>query len=240
MSFMAVSRRQPIRRRCFARLARPPLADQYATLSPAVGSTRTTLWHVITHGGTEVVLDLTIGAATASGRGSGRTGRIGVRNSSSWRSDDRQPGSSPHASRERAEKLVAMRAPTSDAAELAELGFDVLSIAMNHAMDYGVDGTRDTANAPNAAGVLHAGFGESIAEATVREGCPSVWPPWPSSASAAPFHWDTTPLLTGRASARFVCARVSSSTAASWTRPPVRRPLCTPSPMSRMYERPRS
>jgi poly-gamma-glutamate synthesis protein (capsule biosynthesis protein) len=67
---------------------------------------------------------------------------------------------------ERAEKLVAMRAPMSGAAELAEFGFDLVSLAMNHAMDYGADGMRDTVRALDAAGVLHAGFGESVAEAT--------------------------------------------------------------------------
>jgi poly-gamma-glutamate capsule biosynthesis protein CapA/YwtB (metallophosphatase superfamily) len=67
---------------------------------------------------------------------------------------------------ERAEKLVAMRAPTSGATELAALGFDLVSLAMNHAMDYGADGMRDTVRALDAAGVLHAGFGESATEAT--------------------------------------------------------------------------
>src|SRR4051794_18623422 len=47
----------------------------------------------------------------------------------------------------RAEKLVAMRAPTTGAAELAELGFDLVSLAMNHAMDYGAAGMRDTVRA---------------------------------------------------------------------------------------------
>jgi len=65
-----------------------------------------------------------------------------------------------------AEKLVVMRAPTSGAAELAELGFDLVSLAMNHALDFGADGMRDTVRALDAVGVLHAGFGESAAEAT--------------------------------------------------------------------------
>jgi hypothetical protein len=67
---------------------------------------------------------------------------------------------------QRAEKLVAMRAPTSGAAELAALGFDLVSLAMNHALDYGADGMRDTVRALDAAGVGHAGFGETRAEAT--------------------------------------------------------------------------
>lgn len=68
-------------------------------------------------------------------------------------------------SAERAEKLVAMRSPTSGAAELAALGFDLVSLATNHALDYGVIGMRDTVAALDAAGVHHAGFGESAAEA---------------------------------------------------------------------------
>ncbi|MGW4591397.1 CapA family protein [Amycolatopsis thermoflava] len=67
---------------------------------------------------------------------------------------------------ERAEKLVAMRAPASGAAELAAFGFDLVSLAMNHALDYGAEGMRDTVRALDAAGVQHAGFGETLAEAT--------------------------------------------------------------------------
>lgn len=67
---------------------------------------------------------------------------------------------------QRAEKFVAMRAPISGAAELAEFGFDLVSLAMNHALDYGADGMRDTVQALDAAGVQHAGFGETITEAT--------------------------------------------------------------------------
>ena len=67
---------------------------------------------------------------------------------------------------ERAEKLVTMRAPASGAEELAALGFDLVSLAMNHAMDYGADGMRDTVRALDAAGVGHAGFGETVAGAT--------------------------------------------------------------------------
>lgn len=67
---------------------------------------------------------------------------------------------------ERAEKLVAMRAPTAGAAELAAFGFDLVSLAMNHAMDYGAQGMRDTVRALDEAGVAHAGFGETRVEAT--------------------------------------------------------------------------
>ncbi|MDL9948952.1 CapA family protein [Gordonia sp. ABSL11-1] len=67
---------------------------------------------------------------------------------------------------ERAEKLVAMRAPAAGAMELASMGFDIVSLAMNHAMDYGVQGMRDTVASLDEAGVAHAGFGETRVEAT--------------------------------------------------------------------------
>ncbi|MEV6621919.1 CapA family protein [Amycolatopsis sp. NPDC051106] len=66
----------------------------------------------------------------------------------------------------RAEKLVTMRAPVAGAAELAALGFDLVSLATNHALDFGSEGLRDTMRALDAAGVRHAGAGATIAEAT--------------------------------------------------------------------------
>jgi poly-gamma-glutamate capsule biosynthesis protein CapA/YwtB (metallophosphatase superfamily) len=66
---------------------------------------------------------------------------------------------------ERAEKLVALRTPVEGAQELAGMGFDLVSLATNHALDYGADGMRDTVRALDAAGVAHAGFGETRAEA---------------------------------------------------------------------------
>ncbi|RYF61075.1 MAG: CapA family protein [Comamonadaceae bacterium] len=64
-----------------------------------------------------------------------------------------------------AEKPVAMRAPQSGAAELARLGFDALSLATNHALDWGIDGMRDTIAALDDAGIRHAGAGEDVAQA---------------------------------------------------------------------------
>lgn len=69
-------------------------------------------------------------------------------------------------STDRAEKLVAMRTPPAGALELAEFGFDLVSLATNHAMDYGAEGMRDTVRALDAAGIAHAGFGESVSEAS--------------------------------------------------------------------------
>src|SRR3569833_2785110 len=66
----------------------------------------------------------------------------------------------------RAEKLVTMRAPVAGAAELAALGFDLVSLATNHALDFGSEGLRDTMRALDAAGVRHAGAGATLAAAT--------------------------------------------------------------------------
>ncbi|GGP15730.1 CapA family protein [Nonomuraea glycinis] len=99
------------------------------------------------------------------------------------------------AAGQRAEKLVAMRAPTAGAAELAGLGVDLVSLATNHAMDYGADGMRDTVRALDAAGVLHAGFGESVTEATgprvVSAGGSTL--AFFSFCSALPLGYDATP-----------------------------------------------
>lgn len=66
---------------------------------------------------------------------------------------------------EQAHKLVTMRTPPSGAQELADFGFDAVSLATNHALDYGNEGMRDTVRALDQSGVAHAGFGENLAEA---------------------------------------------------------------------------
>ncbi len=49
------------------------------------------------------------------------------------------------------------------AQELAWMGFDMLSGANNHAMDYGAGGMRSTRRALEAAGIKYAGVGENLA-----------------------------------------------------------------------------
>ena len=49
------------------------------------------------------------------------------------------------------------------AEELAWAGFDAVSRANNHALDYGWDGMRATSRALDAASVAHAGVGENLA-----------------------------------------------------------------------------
>lgn len=56
-----------------------------------------------------------------------------------------------------------MRADPDLARELAWMGFDLVSRANNHAMDYGVGGLRATTRAVEKAGLMHAGIGENLA-----------------------------------------------------------------------------
>jgi poly-gamma-glutamate capsule biosynthesis protein CapA/YwtB (metallophosphatase superfamily) len=58
-----------------------------------------------------------------------------------------------------------MRADPSIAKELAWAGFDMVARANNHTGDYGVEGARITTRHVAAAGLVQAGFGESLREA---------------------------------------------------------------------------
>ncbi len=58
-----------------------------------------------------------------------------------------------------------MRADPQLAEELVWAGFDMVSTANNHTGDYGVEGMRINLKHTEAAGLLHAGSGESLAEA---------------------------------------------------------------------------
>jgi poly-gamma-glutamate synthesis protein (capsule biosynthesis protein) len=62
-------------------------------------------------------------------------------------------------------KHYTFRAPPKSAAALAHAGIDIVSLANNHAMDYGVDALRDTFSLLDAAGVQRFGAGEDAAEA---------------------------------------------------------------------------
>lgn len=64
-----------------------------------------------------------------------------------------------------AQKDYVFRAPPSYAASLAAAGFDVLALANNHALDYGVAGITDGAAALRASGILPVGAGMNEAEA---------------------------------------------------------------------------
>ncbi|NNM05762.1 MAG: CapA family protein [Gemmatimonadetes bacterium] len=58
-----------------------------------------------------------------------------------------------------------MQADPAIAKELVWMGFDMVSMANNHTGDYGVGGLRHTTRAVEAAGLMHAGTGENLAEA---------------------------------------------------------------------------
>ncbi len=58
-----------------------------------------------------------------------------------------------------------MRSPEFIAEELAWAGFDVVTHASNHALDYGYGALRRTWRALDAAGLAHAGTGETLADA---------------------------------------------------------------------------
>jgi poly-gamma-glutamate synthesis protein (capsule biosynthesis protein) len=57
-------------------------------------------------------------------------------------------------------KSFNFRTPPQYAPGLAAAGFDIVALANNHAMDYGVVGLQDTMAALDAAGVRHAGAGD--------------------------------------------------------------------------------
>jgi len=68
---------------------------------------------------------------------------------------------SPHGARED----WALVAAPEVARDLKSMGFDLLARANNHAMDWGVEGMRETARWLDEAGLVHAGAGENRAEA---------------------------------------------------------------------------
>ena len=62
-------------------------------------------------------------------------------------------------------KAFNFRTPPQFASGLAAAGFDIVSLANNHAMDYGSQGLVDTAEALDGVGVQHAGSGHDSVEA---------------------------------------------------------------------------
>jgi poly-gamma-glutamate synthesis protein (capsule biosynthesis protein) len=60
---------------------------------------------------------------------------------------------------------VALVAEPAVARDLARMGFDLVSRANNHSMDWGAEGMRETTRLLDEAGLVHAGVGENRAEA---------------------------------------------------------------------------
>jgi poly-gamma-glutamate capsule biosynthesis protein CapA/YwtB (metallophosphatase superfamily) len=64
-----------------------------------------------------------------------------------------------------AEKLVNLRADPDVAKELSEFGFDLVSIANNHALDFGFEGLEETIISLERAGIPYVGGGRDLPEA---------------------------------------------------------------------------
>lgn len=62
-------------------------------------------------------------------------------------------------------KRFFFRAPPSAATTLARLGVDAVTLANNHALDFGVDALRDTVARLDEVGIAHAGAGSNVDEA---------------------------------------------------------------------------
>lgn len=62
-------------------------------------------------------------------------------------------------------RYVFRSPPDRVAPALARAGFDVVSLANNHSMDYGIEGLRDTMQALARVGIAHAGAGGNLAVA---------------------------------------------------------------------------
>ena len=72
---------------------------------------------------------------------------------------------STYSNRGSQQQGIAFRAPPGGAAGLKDAGFDVVSTAGNHCMDYGPDALMDTMDALRANGLLPVGTGKNIEEA---------------------------------------------------------------------------
>lgn len=57
-------------------------------------------------------------------------------------------------------------APRGVARDLHTIGINVVSLANNHSLDWGVEGARSTQEALESHGIVHAGFGENLSEAS--------------------------------------------------------------------------
>jgi poly-gamma-glutamate synthesis protein (capsule biosynthesis protein) len=63
------------------------------------------------------------------------------------------------------EKLIAFHAAPEIAPDLKEVGFDVLSLANNHSLDYGYEALFETMEGLDRLGIRHVGAGRLLAEA---------------------------------------------------------------------------
>ncbi len=77
-------------------------------------------------------------------------------------------GVSEKCARSRPGRCWAFRTPTRYARHLAEAGFDVVSLANNHAGDFGAEGRESTRRALDAVGIAHAGEPGEVARLLVK------------------------------------------------------------------------
>ncbi len=68
----------------------------------------------------------------------------------------------------RAGRCYAFRVPTRYGAYLKQAGFDVMSLANNHVMDFGLEGRASSAKVLDELGIAHSGEPGDIARLTVR------------------------------------------------------------------------
>lgn len=64
-----------------------------------------------------------------------------------------------------ADKQFTFRVPPSRVSILQEIGPDIVTVANNHALDYGTDALLDTCDTLDSAGILHVGAGKNLEEA---------------------------------------------------------------------------
>ena len=63
-----------------------------------------------------------------------------------------------------AEKLIPLKADPIHAHVIRDIGVDVVTVANNHGMDYGVEGLRETSHALDNVGIAHVGGGGNVSE----------------------------------------------------------------------------
>ena len=63
------------------------------------------------------------------------------------------------------DKQFTFRLPPEKVSMLGEMGIDIVTLANNHALDYGTDALVDTLDALDGAGIYHVGAGRNINEA---------------------------------------------------------------------------
>ncbi len=88
-----------------------------------------------------------------------------------------------------------VRADPASAADLRSMGFDLMGRANNHSTDWGPGGLRETGRHLEAAGIVHAGVGETLAAARSPRYVESPWGRVGLVSAAATVGGDAAPAL---------------------------------------------